>query len=59
VVEAQLQNWEMLLWSAISRKDQKSQAVVDSDAIPVLMFPFVGDLMAVLAVAVFLFEIFF
>jgi hypothetical protein len=52
-----LQNWAMLLWSAISRKLRKSQAVVDSDAI--LMFPFVGDATAVSAVAVFLFEVFF
>ena len=52
-----LQNWAMHLRSAISRKVQKSQAVVDSDAI--LMLPFLGDTTAVSAVAVFLFEDFF
>jgi hypothetical protein len=54
VVEAQLQNWEMLLRSAISRKLRKSQADIDSDA--VLVFPFVGNATAVSEVAVFLFK---
>ena len=58
VAAAQLQNWAMVLRSAISRKWRNSwQADVDSDA--VLMFPFVGDATAVLAVAVFLFKDFF
>ena len=57
VEAAKLQNWAMLLRSAISRKLRKSQAGVDSGA--VLMFPFVGDATAVSAAAVFLFEDFF
>jgi hypothetical protein len=57
VAAVQLQNWAMVLQSAILRKWRKSQADVDSDA--VLAFPFVGDARAALGVVVFLFEDFF
>lgn len=51
------QNWAMHLQSAILRKVQKSQAVVDSDAM--LASPFTGDVMAVLGTVIFLFKDFF